>query len=121
MSLECLTLQLDLDIKDCYSLDDENEDDENLSEILEQISCDICESETETKSKSESEIITPESFLQAPNIVRSFTHIDGASENDYQALHELELIGLTKKLNISTNLISLIVFCKISTPLFYNQ
>ena len=95
MSLECFTLQLDLDCREGYNLEDDNED---LNEILEQNSCDTCESD-----KPESEIISPESFLKVLNIVRSFTQTNGASENTYQALHELELIGITKRINDSTN------------------
>ena len=95
MSLECFTLQLDLDCREGYYLEDDNED---LNEILEKNSCDTCESD-----KPESEIISPESFLKVLNIVRSFTQTNGASENTYQALHELELIGITKRINDSTN------------------
>ena len=63
-----------------------------------------------SSSEPEIKVITPESFLQALNIVRSLTQTNGASENAYQALHELELIGLTKKLNIFTNQTSITNF-----------
>ena len=94
MSLECFTLQLDLDCREGYNLEDDNED---LNEILEQISRDTCKSD---KPEPKRDIISPESFLKVLNIVRSFTQTNGASENTYQALYELELMGFTYRINI---------------------
>ena len=63
-----LHMQLDIDCREGYSLEDNNED---LNEILEQISRDTCKSD---KPEPESDIISPESFLKALNIVRFYSN-----------------------------------------------
>ena len=57
-------------------------------------------------------MVRPETFLKSLNTVRSFVQTNGASENIYRALAELETMGITKKLSDSSNQTTINMFFK---------
>ena len=48
---------------------------------------------------NEFEKISPETFLKSLNTVRAFVQSNGAKDNIYRALAELEIMGISKKID----------------------
>ena len=94
-TIESNEAQLDLDCRNGY-VSDEDEDD-ITNEILEQ------NDDKDTKENDLTEIVTPGEFLQCLDKVRSFAQSNGVSEEIQKALSDLEALGVTKKLNSSSN------------------
>ena len=98
-NLETFTMQLDLEIRNRFNDFDEDVDIEALLD-----NDDITENELENHNdeKSQEDVVSPVEFLHHLSAIRNFVQTNGASDNVYAALSELEKLGLSKKIGESS-------------------
>ena len=108
MTLEIFTLQLDLECRDGYDL---TEEDDDIAQLLNDVSNSNTD-EIDSEISNEFEKISPETFLKSLNTVRAFVQSNGAKDNIYRALAELEIMGISKKIDNSNNQTTITKFFK---------
>ena len=103
-TIESYEAQLDLDCRNGYE-SDEDEDDLISNDDQE-------ENDQDSSTVNDVTVVTPTDFLQCLDKVRSFAQSNGISEEIQKALSDLEALGVTKKLNSSSNQTQITKFFK---------